>query len=157
MNRYLSLAVWIAVFLGVSYGLGELTRDQISSWYETLAKPTGTPPDWAFPVMWTTLYIMIAAAGWKLWQENAPRELKALYVAYVVLNWLWTPVFFTLHAILGGLIVIVFLNLTALLFVIRTWKTVPLSAWLMVPPLLWTLYAMYLNAGIYFLNSGETL
>lgn len=153
MNRYITLFLWITVYLAISFGLGQLSQGSIDSWYQGLEKPPLNPPNWIFPVMWTTLYILIATAGWKIWQSDTPLSLKYLFITYTLLNWSWTPVFFGLEQVAGALILITLLNITALIFIIKSWNVVRLSAVLMIPPLLWTLFASYLNGGIWWLNT----
>lgn len=154
MKKYILLILWIAVYVGVAFGIGQVTQGEITSWYAGLEKPSFNPPNFLFPIVWTILYIMIATAGWKIWQSNKDvTDLKILFIAYTILNWAWTPIFFGAHEILFALVWIIILNITALLLIIKSWNKTRLSAVLMIPPLLWTSFAMVLNYSIYILNT----
>lgn len=155
MKKYLPLAGWIFVFEVVSALIGQATRAEVDGWYQALTKPPLNPPDWIFPIMWTILYALIAAAGWSVWRERAQpkaQPLLILFAAYMALNWSWSFVFFNAHQMLLGFIWIVALNLIAVVFILKAWDRVRIAAYLMIPPLMWTLFASYLNGGVYILN-----
>jgi len=154
MKKYISLALWIIVYLAVAFGIGQLSQSAIDSWYAGLEKPALNPPNYIFPIMWTFLYILIASAGWKIWQsQKEVRELKWIFIGYTVLNWAWTPIFFGAQEILLALIWIAVINGLTLTFIILSWNKERLASILMIPPLLWTCFAMYLNYSIYVLNT----
>ena len=152
MHPYLKLALWIGLYLSVAFGIGQSTQASIDSWYQTLEKPSFNPPNWIFPIMWSFLYILIATAGWKLWQVGASIKLKIIYIIYTLLNWAWTPIFFGAQLIFPAFIWIVAINAVTILFISQAYKEVRLSALLMVPPLLWTLFAALLNYYIWRMN-----
>lgn len=155
MNKYLTLPLWIIAFEAVSYLIGTANQPSVDGWYGSLTPPPLTPPNLAFPVMWTILYALIAAAGWHIWRgRNEPggRALLVLFALYMALNWSWSFVFFGAHLLLAGFLWILALNAVAALFIVRAWKPLRPAALLMVPPLLWTLFAAYLNGGYWWLN-----
>lgn len=152
MNKYIKLTLWIVVFLAVSFGIGQLTQANIASWYQALEKPSLNPPNIAFPVVWSILYVLIATAGWALWQSKHTVQLKKIFIAYISLNWLWSFVFFGAHLIFTGFVWIMAVNFVNLTFIVKSWKVARLSAILMVFPLLWTCFAAYLNFMIWQLN-----
>lgn len=155
MKKYFGLALLIGIFEAISYLIGSATQSSVDGWYGTLTPPPLTPPDIAFPVMWTMLYALIAAAGWFTWRgRNEPggRTLLILFAVYMALNWSWSFVFFGAHQLLAGFIWILALDAVAMLFIVRAWKTLRPAALLMIPPLLWTLFAAYLNGGYRWLN-----
>lgn len=152
MSKYLKLILWIFIYLAVSFGLGYLTQDNVQGWYQILNKPSFNPPNWIFPVMWTFLYVLIAAAGWNLWQRHSDPKLKVLFILYTLLNWTWTPIFFGLEQIFIGFIWITLINVITVSFITAAWSKASLSAYLMIPPLLWTLFAAVLNYYIWALN-----
>ncbi|MEM7618630.1 MAG: TspO/MBR family protein [Pseudomonadota bacterium] len=153
MKKYFSLLLWIIVYLAVSFGIGQLTQSEIDGWYAALEKPSLNPPNEIFPIVWTILYIMIASAGWRVWNsQNGVRELKWIFIAYTVLNWGWTPVFFGGHELFFALIWIIILNIWAVAFIVKAWNKERIAAWLMIPPFLWTSFATYLNYSIWMLN-----
>lgn len=130
-----------------------MTRGDIDGWYKTLARPPLAPPDFIFPVVWTSLYVMIAAAGWRIFHfGSGQRLLRRLYMGYMALNWTWSYIFFSLHLMFAGFIWILALDVLAFLFILKSWKTDRVTAVLMVPPLIWTVFAAYLNGAYWFLN-----
>lgn len=153
MPRFVKLFLWILVYLAVGFGIGQATQGSIDSWYATLNKPSFNPPNWIFPVMWSLLYVCIATAGWRLWDVQASRKLKITFGAYTILNWFWTPIFFGAQMITGGLVWIALINICSIYLISRSWKQVKLTALLMIPVTLWTLFAMVLNYNIWALNS----
>lgn len=153
MKKYLSLIAWIVVYLAVAFGIGQITQGEITSWYAGLEKPSFNPPNYLFPIVWSILYVMIASAGWKIWQSDKQvRELKWIFIGYTILNWAWTPIFFGAHEILLALIWIGVLNVLTVLFIVKSWNVERIAAFLMIPPLLWTSFAMVLNYAINALN-----
>jgi tryptophan-rich sensory protein len=137
--------------------LGTLaTSPNIPTWYAGLTKPEFTPPNWAFPAAWTVLYLMMAAALWRVLSRPAQTPgLSGAIAAYFVqlaLNALWSWVFFAYRSPLSGLAVIVLL-LAAILETIRRFAPLDRSAaWLLAPYLAWVLYATALNLAIWRLN-----
>ncbi len=96
MRRYLALAAFIALVLGGGTLIG-LTV-QPDGWYAALNKPSFNPPNWVFAPVWSTLYVMIGVAGWLVWQRDWRSRMMAAWVGQLALNFIWTPVFFGLHA-----------------------------------------------------------
>lgn len=153
MHRYAKLFLWIAGYLIVAFGIGQTMQGNVDGWYQTLNKPSFNPPNWIFPIMWSILYVLIATAGWKLWDIGASHKLKGVYILYTLMNWAWTPIFFGAQQMFMGLLWIVALNLVAALFIVVANRQVRLAALLMIPPFLWTLFASFLNYSIWMLNS----
>jgi tryptophan-rich sensory protein len=152
MTQYLKLAIWIIVFLAISFGIGQVTQGGMQDWYQNLEKPSFNPPNYIFPIVWSILYVMIAVAGWNMWRVGASKPLKIIFSVYMLMNWLWTPIFFGLHQITMGLVWIVALSLVNLIFIIKAWRSVRLSALLMIPLLAWTSFASLLSYFIWALN-----
>ncbi|MCX7628301.1 MAG: tryptophan-rich sensory protein [Methylophilaceae bacterium] len=124
---------------------------QPGAWYEQLAKPFWTPPDWLFAPVWTVLYGMIAVAGWLLF-SGTDSTLKRLWGAQLVLNGLWSWLFLGLHQPLLGLIDIMLLAACIAALVVRARRICRPVMWLMVPYLAWVSYATTLNAAIWAIN-----
>jgi tryptophan-rich sensory protein len=131
-----------------------------SSWYETLAKPPFNPPSWLFGPVWTALYALMGIAAFLVWREgrradaDRPEVKRALtlFAVQLVLNGIWTPIFFGAESIVGGGVVIVAL-LVALALTVRAFFGVSRTAgWLLVPYLLWVAFATALNLSIWWLN-----
>jgi len=140
-----------AAFIG-SY----FTRSAISGWYANLNKPFFTPPDWLFGPVWTGLYILMAVSAFLVWQKGfahpAVKMALALYLLQLVLNLLWTPIFFGLKMPFIAFIEIVFLYI-AIIFTILAFARVSIfAALLLIPYILWTTFAAILNLSIWLLN-----
>ncbi|MEW6255429.1 MAG: TspO/MBR family protein [Pseudomonadota bacterium] len=152
----LRLAVCGGLLAGVS-ALGALaTYPAIPGWYAGLQKPAWTPPNVAFPLVWTTLYAFMAIALWRLWDraDESPARSRAigLFLAQLVVNAAWSPIFFGLHAVGAGFFVILLLILLVAATVHAAFKADATAGWLLVPYLPWLLYAASLNGAILFLN-----
>jgi tryptophan-rich sensory protein len=132
------------------------TRSAIPAWYAYLKKPSFTPPNWLFGPAWITLYLLMAIAAYLVWQKGwqAPgvHQALAFFLIQLLLNILWSPVFFGWRSPLGGMIVIVLLWLAIVATIFFFSKISEPAAWLLLPYLLWVSYASALNISIYFLN-----
>jgi tryptophan-rich sensory protein len=121
-----------------------------------LSKPSWTPPNWAFPVAWTVLYLMIAIAGWLIWAT--PHEerslLLALWGGQLFLNAAWSYIFFGRKDIAVALLDIAALWGLIAAFIYLAWDVNQRAAWLFLPYLLWVSYAAALNAAISARNRG---
>jgi len=154
MKRFIPLVLWILAFQAVSGLIGFATASNMD-WYDTLAQPALTPPDIAFPIVWTGLYVMLAIAGWIVWgkrHEEGFRSAFQLYWFQMLLNWGWSFVFFAAHLIMIGFFWIVALNLAMLAFIIVAWGKSRAAALLVLPTLIWGSFAAYLNFMIWILN-----
>lgn len=123
----------------------------VDGWYQDAAKPSWTPPDWLFGPVWTGLYVLMAVAAWWVWRDVETRAARlplVLYGVQLVLNAVWTPVFFGAQALVPGLLVILALELALVATVVAFHRVLPRAAWLLAPYLVWVLYATTLNAGV---------
>lgn len=150
------LAACLLVCLGVGV-LGSLsTKPEIAGWYAALAKPAWTPPPIAFPIAWTTLYVLMAIAFWRLWDRAAPSPQRArammLFAVQLALNATWSPVFFGWHGIRTGLVIIVLMLAAIAATMVAAARVDRIAAWLLLPYLCWVLYASSINAGVVWLN-----
>ena len=150
MRRYLALALFIALVLGGGTLIGLAV--QPDGWYAALNKPSFNPPNWVFAPVWSTLYVMIGVAGWLVWQRDWRSRTMVAWVAQLGLNFIWTPVFFGLHAPAAALAVIVALLIVILAFIVRGWSRDRAAALLFVPYAAWVGFATLLNAAIVYLN-----
>lgn len=150
------LVLCLMLCLAIGFVGAQFTAREIPTWYAALVKPWWTPPLAIFPVVWTILYILMALSLWRLW-ERAPASRGGamavlLFFAQLVLNAIWIPVFFGLHATHAALaIIVVLLGLIAATVIVLHRIDRP-AALLLVPYLLWVAYASTLNAGIVALN-----
>lgn len=122
-------------------------------WYDALKKPSWTPPNWLFPVAWTTLYLCISAAAARVSVE-ATGYAMAFYALQLALNTLWTPVFFGLRRIGAGMVVLIALWFAVAATLVAFWQIDPLAGWLFVPYLIWVTVAGALNWSVWRLNPG---
>lgn len=126
-----------------------------SGWYETIRKPSWTPPGWLFGPVWTALYAAMAVAVWLVWRKAGWAESRGvllLYAAQLLLNAFWSFFFFYLRNPLAGLVELLVLWTFILLTMISFWRLVPAAGWLFVPYLAWSSFAAILNASIWWLN-----
>lgn len=123
-------------------------------WYRELNKPSWTPPDWLFPVAWTTLYICMAAAGARVAMLTGSGLALALWSLQIALNSLWTPVFFGLQKIRGGMIVLVMLWISVATCMVALWSVDWIAGVLFLPYLVWVTVAGALNFSVMRLNPG---
>ncbi|HEY2859290.1 MAG TPA: TspO/MBR family protein [Terracidiphilus sp.] len=153
--RAFLLIFWIALCQAVGLLGGRWTAPEISGWYATLRKPSFNPPSWIFAPVWTTLYLLMAIAAWRIEQTSAsPLRTIALslFAAQLILNLLWSWIFFRRHAIRAALaeLIILWVAIAATTAVFGRLDTV--AAWLLAPYLAWTAFATVLNASIQRLN-----
>ncbi|MDE2364193.1 MAG: tryptophan-rich sensory protein [Hyphomicrobiales bacterium] len=132
------------------------TAPALKSWYPSLAKPFFTPPNWVFGPAWTALYALMAFAFWRIliMPENKSARGAAIvaFVVQLVINALWSVVFFGLRSPGGGLATI-FVLWTSIAVVISKFRPLDqTAAWLLAPYLAWTTFAAALNVGVYLLN-----
>ncbi len=125
------------------------------TWYEELRKPGWIPPNWAFPVVWTVLYIFIAVAASRVAPRDDTGIAMAFFAVQIAFNSLWTPVFFGLHNMKGGLAVITVLWLAVLGTLVSFWRIDLLAGILFVPYLAWVSTAFALNLAVWRLNRGR--
>ena len=132
-----------------------------NAWYAALTKGPANPPDWAFPIAWTALYVLMGMALAIVLNARGARGRSAaiaLFVFQLALNLVWSPLFFGAHQVTVGLMVIVamFLVATATTFLFGTIRSS--AGWLMVPYLAWLGFAAGLSWDIHRLNpDAETL
>ncbi len=147
-------AVLIVFFSGA---IGTLaTLPEITTWYVALAKPSWTPPnDWFGPI-WSSLYILIGIALFLVWREGWDRKEVRLaigiFAVQLVLNILWSLVFFGLHSILGGFILILLLWLAILTNILAFYIISKPAGLLLIPYIIWVSIASYLNYSVLMLN-----
>jgi tryptophan-rich sensory protein len=153
------------VLLGLlvaTLGVGQLGRIPAAAnqdWYDGLAQLAIKPPDWAFPVAWSLLYVLMAVAAWLVWRsvrrEGGWRRAKgafALFAVQLLVNLAWPYVFFGERALLGGFLVILLLAVLVALTARAFARHSRPAAALLVPYLAWLAYAGILNAGLVLLN-----
>ncbi len=151
MSRSQALLLFLVLVVGGGLAIGYITLP--GEWYAGLIKPSFNPPNWIFAPVWTVLYILIAIAGWRVWDHELTTP-QQFWWTQLVLNFLWSPTFFGLQQMGLALVVIVLLLLAIIGFIKVTWNSEQVSAFLFLPYLLWVAFATLLNASLWMLNAG---
>jgi translocator protein len=150
MSKPAIYLLFIALVLCTGLLIGYITLP--GEWYRSLTKPAFTPPNWLFAPAWTTIYILIGIAGAKTWFSDRLSLGMLLWFAQMLLNFLWSPLFFGLQMPAIALVVIVALLLAILGFIIERWSRDRIAALLFVPYGAWVAFATLLNGSIVYLN-----
>lgn len=120
-------------------------------WYTQINIAPWSPPNLAFPIVWSILYVCIAIAGWRIFnQENT--SLKMIWVTQLILNGLWSWVFFGKHWVLLGFIDILLIITLVFTLIIKCWSNFRACSYLLIPYLAWLLLASSLNLYIFLAN-----
>ena len=151
-NKYLSLIIILLItFIAPMIG-GYATSTFKEPWYSQIILPSFNPPSWVFAPVWTTLYIMMSIAIWKIWINSFNLKLLKLYFVHLFFNGTWSIVFFGFHqiglALVNLIIIIIFIIMLMKKYLTRD----RLSFYLMIPYFLWSSYALILNSSIFLLN-----
>ncbi|MEL6961822.1 MAG: TspO/MBR family protein [Pseudomonadota bacterium] len=144
-----SLAVFIVAVIMVAM-TGAIFKP--GPWYETLEKPSWTPPDWAFPVVWSILYLFIAIAGWLVWQSSGWSLALALWILQLLLNGAWSWLFFGLKRMDLAFVDVSLLWLCIAGFIVIAWPISTTAALLFLPYLVWVSIAAALNLTVWRMN-----
>jgi len=150
-----SLIAFIILCLAVSGIGGAITATSVGTWYQTLEKPPFNPPDWVFAPVWTTLYILMGIAAWRVWRRRSFEVTGRALVVFAVqlgLNLAWSFLFFGLQRIDLALFEIVFLLCAIITNTIMFWRIDRLAGLSFVPYAAWVTYATVLNAALWLLN-----
>ena len=147
------LVVSLLISLGVG-GLASIFTSGSYAIYENLSKPPLSPPGWIFPVVWIILYIFMGISAYMIYISNSDEKSLALkfYAFSLIVNFFWPIFFFKFgwfwFAFFWLLLLVVIVAITLVLFK----KINPTSAWLLVPYLIWIIFASYLNLFTAILN-----
>lgn len=147
-----ALVGFVGLCLLVGAAGAGVTAESVRGWYLTLVRPPGVPPNATFPIVWTTLYVMIGSAAWLGWRQPGHRAALRLWGWQLLANALWSPAFFGWHSPSLGLAVLAIMLPLIALSMHALWTLDRRAGLLMVPYLLWSVYATYLNAGFWWLN-----
>lgn len=121
--------------------------------YNDLIKPPLSPPGIVFPIVWTIIYLLIGISYTLLKEKGeVPKETQQLYYTQLIFNYLWTFIFFIFRLRLLSVLWIIILDVLVIIMTYQFYKQNKLSGILLIPYVLWLLFAMYLNISIYFLN-----
>lgn len=151
-TSFLSFLPWLLVFEIVSLAIGYIAspnpnNPDIHHWYQSLAKAPFNPPDWAFPIAWTLLYGLIAYALWRVWTYRKPRSYSyfAFAAGHMILNWGWSFIFFVHQNVFSAFLWLNAVLFTGLALMVWTRRYDVTASLLLVPYLLWLIFASSLN------------
>ena len=138
-------------------GIGSaFTMAAIPTWYAALEKPAFTPPNSLFAPVWITLYLLMGIAVFLVWRKGLKTDgIKPAFIifwAQLVLNILWSVVFFGLKSPLAGMVLIIILWFAILFTIIRFFKISKVAGGILIPYIVWVSIASYLNVGLWILN-----
>ncbi len=153
-QQIIGLIAWVIICFTTS-AIGAFASIQAQSFYGGLVQPTWAPPAWLFGPVWTTLYAMMAVAVWLVWRKGgfkANSSALILFLCQLILNGLWSWMFFAWHLGAGSFINILVLWTAILLTLILFWRAVKLAGILLIPYLLWVSFASALNYTMWQLN-----
>lgn len=157
MKNFLKLVASIAICEGAGILGTFFTTPAIPGWYAGLAKPDLAPPNWVFGPVWTTLFFLMGVALYLVWTHPTARaedrnKALMLFGGQLLLNVLWSGVFFGLESP-GWALLEIFVLWWSILVTIMAFRRVSrTAAWLLVPYILWVSFAAYLNYSIWALN-----
>ncbi|MDF0497419.1 TspO/MBR family protein [Bradyrhizobium yuanmingense] len=144
------LLIFVAGVVGIGWLIG--ATNPPGAWYASLAKPGFVPPNWAFPIAWTILYVLIAVAGWRTFRREPRGKAMLAWAAQMALNFVWSPVMFTMHQIGAALVILIGLFVAIVTYIAVEMSRDRLAAALFVPYAAWVAFAGVLNAAIWRLN-----
>jgi len=151
------LPLLISILIVFSFGfIGSLfTTSSITNWYAFINKPLFSPPNWIFGPVWTLLYILMGVSAFLIWQKRDNLKTKPALIFYgiqLILNALWSIIFFGMHNPGLALLEIVILWLFILITLIKFYKINKTAGLLFIPYLAWVSFASILNYAIWMLN-----
>ena len=151
MNRSIQhLIVFLVLVVGGGWIIGATNLP--GPWYGALTKPPFNPPNLLFPIVWTVLYMLVAIAGWRTYERVGSAAVMQVWWAQLVLNFAWSPIFFTAHWMWPALVVILAMLASIVAFIVMQWRQDRTAAWLFVPYACWVAFASVLNASLNVLN-----
>ena len=152
MKKLSSLIIALTICYGVEMTASHFTAQSVKTWYPSLVKPFWTPPNLAFPIVWTLLYTLMAVSAWLVWQKTNVWQVFLPFGLQLALNFLWSLFFFGWQNPGLGLIDISLL-FCSIVWTINTFAPhSKAAAWLLAPYLIWVGYAASLNAYIWWFN-----
>jgi translocator protein len=152
-NKFLSFSLFVLITYSASF-IGTFATIYFKEpWYSMLNKPLFNPPDWVFGPVWTILYLMMTISIWLYWHsENKERNTVYIYFMHLVFNTTWSITFFVFHKMLLALAVLIILIAFIINLILRFKRVKMISAYLMIPYLLWCCFALILNSSLIILN-----
>ena len=151
-NKYLSLAI-ITLITFLAPAIGSYATSAFKEpWYSQLILPSFNPPSWVFAPVWSTLYILMSLAIWKIWSKTFNSKILKIYFIHIFFNSTWTVVFFGFHQIGLALLNLIIILIFIIILTKEYFTKDKISFILMIPYLSWSGYALILNSSIFLLN-----
>ena len=152
-NKFISFILFAVATYSASFIGGISTMSAKEPWYSSLNKSFLTPPDWVFAPVWTTLYLFMTIAIWSAWHKNRKNlNIVLIYFIHLLFNTTWSIVFFVFHNIPLALLNLFILIMFIIILTVKFKHISIVSYYLMIPYLLWSCYALILNATLLYLN-----
>ena len=151
-NKYLSLLIILSItFIAPAIG-GYITTEFKEPWYAEIIKPSFNPPSWVFAPVWSTLYVLMSLAIWRVWLISLNTKIIKVYFIHLFFNSLWSIFFFGFHkiglALFNVIIILIFIGI----LMKEYFKIDKFSFYIMIPYLGWSIFAFILNSFIFYLN-----
>lgn len=151
-EKILRIACSVLFFAAVA-AMGAAFTDTSSEWYQSLIKPALQPPPIVFSIVWSVLYLMLAASlSLVSLMPDAQKKTLALFVLTGVLNVLWTYTFFTLQNPSGAVFVLIITIIAAIALFLDVYRHNKIASYLLIPYMVWLCFALYLNYELAFFN-----
>ena len=154
MRKIITYIISITIALAVGGLSAFLTRGNMDI-YQNISQPPLAPPAILFPIVWTILYILMGISGAIIYMRRKETDVSGalkIYAFQLIVNFLWSIIFFNMQAYLFAFVWLVILWLLIIAMIVSFKKISPIAAYLQIPYLLWVTFAGYLNIMIYFLN-----
>jgi benzodiazapine receptor len=157
-KRFQFLPFMICILIPLAIGAigGYLTFESVKTWYTTLNKPSFNPPNSIFGPVWTTLYVLMGISSYLVWKKrnvvSGYNWAMGSYVLQLLLNLMWSYLFFYQHQIGFALVEIGILLLTIIITAFLFYRIDKRAGLLFIPYILWVSFASYLTYSIYILN-----
>ena len=154
-GNWKTYGLWILIAEAVGALSGFLSREGTKIYSDSIIQPPLSPPAIVFPIVWSVLFALMGISAARIYMAPPSQTRSAglnLYIAQLVVNFFWSPIFFNAQAF-GFAFVWLLLLWALVLWMILTFRKIdPLAAWLQIPYLLWLTFAAYLNLGVWYLN-----
>lgn len=150
-KKFKPYVISVAIALAVG-GLSALFTKDSMDIYSTLNQPALAPPSWVFPVVWTILFTLMGISSARVYLKDRTNKGLLVYGIQLVVNFLWSIIFFNLRAFLFSFLWLILLWILIIVMILEFKKTDKIAAYLQIPYLLWVTFAGYLNLMIYILN-----
>ena len=154
MRKIITIPTWVIICFIVGLTASYFQSEALSQWYPLLNRSSLTPPNIVFPIVWSILYLLMGiSSGLVTGTDYTDRRfIITIFIIQLILNFMWSMLFFYMHNPLWGLIDIIVLDLLVLLYIIITYRNHRTASYLFIPYMVWLIMATYLNGYIYLHN-----